>query len=90
MKTQKTIIISRTDKIGDVILTLPMVNLLKEFFKNVKIVFIGNSYTHPVLNFASGIDEILEWDTLMQLSEKERIQTVKQLHADVILHVFSR
>ncbi len=84
----KTIIISRTDKIGDVILTLPLAFLLKEKFTDTRIIFLGNSYTKPVLKCTEYIDEIYEWDKITHLSEKERIDFFKKLKADAILHVF--
>jgi ADP-heptose:LPS heptosyltransferase len=42
------IIISRTDKIGDVILTLPLVGFLKENYPNSEIIFIGNTHSEPI------------------------------------------
>jgi ADP-heptose:LPS heptosyltransferase len=58
-KTYRHIIISRTDAIGDVVLTLPMVQILKELYKDVHISFIGKSYTVPVLNCCTYIDEVV-------------------------------
>ena len=58
-KTFRHIIISRTDAIGDVVLTLPMTKILKELFKDVYISFIGKSYTIPVLNCCTYIDEVV-------------------------------
>jgi ADP-heptose:LPS heptosyltransferase len=58
-KTYRHIIISRTDAIGDVVLTLPMVQVLKELYKDVHISFIGKSYTIPILNCCTYIDEVV-------------------------------
>ncbi len=88
MEINNNIIISRTDKIGDVILTLPLVALLKEKFKALSIIFLGNTYTKPVLKCCPYVDEIYEWDTMMKYSESKRVSAVKSLNANVILHVF--
>ena len=57
----KKIVISRTDSIGDVALTLPLAGILKEKFPNTKIIFLGNTYTKPILECCQNIDEIWEW-----------------------------
>ena len=62
-KPQK-IVISRTDSIGDVVLTLPLAGILKEKFPEAQIVFLGNSYTRPVIRCSQFVDEIWEWDKL--------------------------
>jgi heptosyltransferase III len=82
------IIISRTDKIGDVILTLPSVIRLREHFPHVRITFLGNSYTKPVLSCAEYIDNIIEWDILSEKTERDCIQIFKSLNAQAILHMF--
>ena len=54
-----TFCISRTDSIGDVILTLPIVGYLKKSFPESKIIFFGKKYTEAILNLIPEIDEIL-------------------------------
>ena len=56
----QNIIISRTDSIGDVILTLPVSAVLKNYFPGVKIGFIGKSYTRPVIEACKFIDEFID------------------------------
>lgn len=84
----KTIILSRTDKIGDVILTLPMVVFLKQLYPGCRIIFIGRSYTRPVLQCNTQIDMILCWDELEKQMPGERIKLFRELKADAIFHVF--
>jgi heptosyltransferase III len=86
----KNILISRTDKIGDVILTLPMVVLLKKTIPDCTITFIGNSYTRPIIECCSAIDHILEWDSISNLSLKKQAEVLKNIEADTIIHVFPR
>lgn len=58
-KTFRHIVISRTDAIGDVVLTLPMAQILKELYKDVYISFIGKNYTLPILECCTYIDEVV-------------------------------
>lgn len=74
-----SIILSRTDSIGDVVLTLPMAGLIKQYLPNVRIIFLGRNYTKDVVALSEHIDQFVSWD------DKE---AVGKLHADCIVHVF--
>ena len=54
------IIISRTDSIGDVVLTLPMAAVLKTHFPSVRICFMGKAYTRPVIEACTWVDEFID------------------------------
>ena len=84
----QSLIISRTDGIGDVILTLPMAGLMKRLYPGLKISFIGRSYTAPVINACQHIDEFINWDELSANTPQEKTDFFKSLHADAIVHVF--
>lgn len=82
------IIISRIDAIGDVTLTIPMCGYLKSLFPELKISFMGKSYTRSVINTCTAIDQFLNYDDLTILPEQEQISFMLELKADVIIHVF--
>lgn len=86
----KTIIISRTDSIGDVVLTLPLAGILKKYFPKAKIIFLGNTYTKPIIQCSENIDEIYEWSKIKELDFQEQVDWLKSLQADVFIHVFPR
>lgn len=86
----KTILISRTDSIGDVVLTLPVCLWIKENFENTQVIFLGNVYTKPVLNCLSAIDKILCWDDFEALPPAMREEKLKAEKIDVCLHVFPK
>ncbi|MFT4646155.1 MAG: heptosyltransferase-3 [Planctomycetota bacterium] len=86
----KTIIISRTDSIGDVVLTLPLAGILKQKFPSAKIIFLGNTYTKPIIKCSAHVDEIYEWSKIKELDFKEQVNWLKTLNADVFIHVFPR
>lgn len=54
------ILISRTDSIGDVVLTLPVAGVLKKNFPNVKIGFLGKSYTRAVIEACQYVDAFID------------------------------
>ncbi|MHC1706554.1 MAG: glycosyltransferase family 9 protein [Bacteroidales bacterium] len=86
----KTIILSRTDSIGDVVLTLPMAGILKEIFPDCRIVFLGKSYTRPVVETCSSIDAFYDWGEVEKKGILMQSEMLQEIKADVILHVFPR
>lgn len=87
-KTFKHIIISRTDSIGDVILTLPVCTILKKSFPQTKISFLCRDYTKPVVSLCASVDAVISWDELQKMNKHDRLKAIKQLCADVVLFVF--
>ena len=54
------IIISRTDSIGDVVLTLPMAAVLKKYYPSITIAFMGKSYTRAVIEACKYVDAFMD------------------------------
>jgi ADP-heptose:LPS heptosyltransferase len=79
------ILISRTDSIGDVVLTLPMCQALREQFPEARLIYIGKKYTESVVNCFDCIDEF--WDVDALLNQPIAMQ-IDQMKADCIIHVF--
>lgn len=86
----KRIIISRTDAIGDVILTIPLCGIIKQHFPNSKIIFFGRTYTHPVIDLCSQVDIFLNYDEFEKLNAIDQAEFLFAQQADVILHVYPR
>ncbi|MET0244126.1 MAG: glycosyltransferase family 9 protein [Flavitalea sp.] len=61
----ENIIISRTDSIGDVVLTLPMAKIIKEQFPDCRIAFLGKEYTRPVIKSCEYIDQFITLNDFM-------------------------
>jgi ADP-heptose:LPS heptosyltransferase len=80
-----TLIISRTDSIGDVVLTLPMAGYIKKQFPKCRIVFLGRNYTRDVVGLSEFVDVFLSWDEIKSLPNEEMANKLK---ADAIIHVF--
>ncbi|TAE71621.1 MAG: lipopolysaccharide heptosyltransferase family protein [Bacteroidetes bacterium] len=77
------IIISRTDNLGDVVLTLPLAGYLKTKFPNTEIIFIGKKYTQNIINLCSYVDVFLDKEEIIKDNT-----ILENLNADVILFVF--
>ncbi len=86
----KTVLISRTDSIGDVVLTLPMCVWIKKNYPTAKIIFLGNTYTKPVIECLPQIDEIIEWAEMEKMPESVRVDFLKAKNIDVCIHVFPK
>jgi ADP-heptose:LPS heptosyltransferase len=90
IKEPKKIVISRTDSIGDVALTLPLVSILKEKYPEAEIIFLGNTYTKPIVNCLTNVDEVWSWTELQNMEDQQRLEWLKGQNVDVFIHVFPR
>lgn len=86
----KHLLISRTDSIGDVMLTLPLVAWLKETYPGCRITFLCRNYTEKIVSCYEDVDNILTLDALQELSPSEQIQRIRSLKIDIAVHVFPR
>jgi ADP-heptose:LPS heptosyltransferase len=84
----RTFLISRTDAIGDVVLTLPVAGQLKERFPGCRVVLIGRTYTAPVAAACPWVDDFLNLDELLKLPEPEQVAALRRHAAEAIIHVF--
>ena len=90
----KTFIISRTDAIGDVVLTLPVAGVLRSLYPSARILFLGRAYTRDIIDACVHIDGFLDWDQLKEASpalrppEASPSRQLAATGADTIIHVF--
>jgi ADP-heptose:LPS heptosyltransferase len=88
--TLNHIIISRTDSIGDVMLTLPMCGKIKQLLPSCRITFLGRGYTQGIIEACEHVDAYLNWDELKTQSPAEQIAALQEDAPDAIIHVFPR
>jgi ADP-heptose:LPS heptosyltransferase len=88
MTNSQNIIISRTDAIGDVILTLPLAGIIKEYYPHSKVYFLGKTYTKDIIALSKHVDGFINWSELEKLSINQQIDIFKGYNADTILHIF--
>ena len=85
MRIPQRILISRTDAIGDVVLTLPLAGILRQHFPAAKIGFLGKTYTQPVIACYSSVDEFIDVEAFLKTDNKKI-----RKDWDAIVHVFPR
>jgi ADP-heptose:LPS heptosyltransferase len=83
MNPPRSIILSRTDNLGDVMLTLPMAGLLKERFPGIAVYFLGKSYTRPLIEASRHVDGFLDREDVLA-----RPDALRETGAEAIVHVF--
>jgi heptosyltransferase-3 len=81
-------IISRTDAIGDVVLTLPVAGVLRSLYPKSPIFFLGRGYTEEVVKASIHINGFLNWDEWKKLPAAEAARALSATGADTIIHVF--
>jgi heptosyltransferase-3 len=82
------ILISRTDAIGDVVLTLPMAAYIKALIPGAVVSFLGRTYTRPVVNACIAVDNFINYDEIRKLPESAQADYLKDKNIDIIIHVF--
>lgn len=88
--TTARFLLSRTDSIGDVILTLPMAGFIKRLYPQSKVIFLGRSYTKDIVALSQYVDEFLNYDELEKKPKPDAITQLKQNKIDVCIHVFPK
>ena len=83
-----TFLVSRTDAIGDVVLTLPVCGRLKQLRPGCRVVLIGRAYTAPVAAACPWVDDFLNLDDLLKLPESAQVAALRAYAAAAIVHVF--
>lgn len=64
----RKIVLSRPDKIGDVILALPLAGVIKRQWPDAHVTFIGQPYTKDIINASQHVDEYIAYDDVVMNS----------------------
>jgi transcriptional regulator with PAS, ATPase and Fis domain len=86
----KRIIISRTDSIGDVMLTLPMCVWLRDHYIDAELIYLGRGYTKPVIDAFSVIDRFIDWQEIEALPISQQAKLLRFLESGEIRKVGSK
>ena len=81
----KKVIIVRTNNIGDLILHLPPVRVLKQHWPQCEVSVLARAYTRPILELCPDVDKILDWDSLKTKTNDELIELFRQENYDAAL-----
>jgi heptosyltransferase III len=82
------ILLSRTDSIGDMVLTLPMAGILKEVLPESRITMLASRYTAPVVRCCEFVDTVLVRQELEHVPDAAQCEIVRALQCDACVHVF--
>ena len=84
----RTFLISRTDSIGDVVLSIPLAGLIKKKYPNSKVIFLGRTYTKSVIECSEYIDGFMDWSIIENQSFDDQLTMLRFEKVDVFIHVF--
>jgi ADP-heptose:LPS heptosyltransferase len=84
----KKIIVSRTDNLGDVILTLPLITQIKKNFPKAEVTFLVKKYVHDLIKDYPGIDKFVFIDKLNSSSKLRKF--FQAGNYDMMFNVFPR
>lgn len=83
----KHILICRNDALGDSILALPACGLIKKYYPDVKISFLGRSYTKPIIDISSNVDYFINFEDIVNLSDRELKSFFSKKQIDTAIHL---
>ncbi len=90
-KEPKNILIVRTDRIGDLILTLPLAGLIKKQYPDCKVSFLVRDYTKNIVSNHPHIDEVLVLkEDNGNVSLSDNINLIKKRNFDNCIVVYPR
>jgi heptosyltransferase III len=84
----KTFLISRTDAIGDLVLTLPVCGWLKRQYPGCRVVLLGRDYTRAVAAACPAVDAFISDDDLQKMPETAQVAALRAVGAAAVVHVF--
>ena len=85
MNNHKNILIARTDRIGDVVLTIPIASIIKKHFPQSRVTFLVRDYTKDLLSNNKFIDDILIWNDNDSFSDS--VKKIKSHNFDTVFIV---
>ena len=82
IKTPKNIIIARTDKIGDLVLSIPAISMVKKMYPESKLYVLVRRYNAEIVKGLPFIDGVVSID---DYNEEQLTGKIKQINADVFI-----
>ena len=87
--TPEKIVLLRTDRLGDTILSLPVATALKTAFPHSRITFLARDYTAPIIAASPSVDEVVSLDAFGG-DNPALVRWLKEQHFDAAVHLFPR
>ncbi|MDD8018611.1 MAG: glycosyltransferase family 9 protein [Bacteroidota bacterium] len=86
----KNILLIRTDRIGDVVLSLPMLPVLKRHFPSAKITIMVRRYTKELVERHPCVDDVMLWEADGERSLMQNVALLKQRNFDIAILPYPR
>lgn len=83
--SKKRIILSKTNRIGDVVISLPVASLLKQAAPDCHITMLTTKYTQLLPAYFDAIDEVICWDE--ETIQSNPVAALRAQQADIIIHL---
>jgi len=77
------ILITRTDRIGDVVLTLPVIRTLSKVFPSRPLYFMASSYAAPIVENYPGLTSVIVYDSADDSTTVGRVRQITQQLRDL-------
>ena len=84
-KEVKNILVTRTDRLGDVILTLPLISEVKNIFADSHVLFLVKRYVSDIVNNYESIDELVFEEDIPGFLKKYKFFKKKKI--DLVINV---
>ncbi len=81
-----SIAISRTDKIGDLILSIPSILMTRVLYPDAYIILLVNSYNYQIVKYLDIVNEIIKID---EMNEKEVIKRLQINQTDIFIALYT-
>ncbi len=81
----KKIIISRTDKIGDLVLSIPSFFMAKRMYPAAELIILVRDYNYDIVKNLPYVDRIIKID---EYNEKELLEEIEDIEADVFVALY--
>ena len=85
MREIKRIIVARTDKIGDLVLSIPSFFMLKKMYPKVELIVLVRRYNYDIVKNLPYIDRVLKID---DFKKEELLMKIAYFKADVFIALF--
>lgn len=77
-KKVKNILVIKLDYIGDIILSLPAIKMLRDKYPQARITMLAGKWAKPLVEAVSDIDELIEFDYYNERSEEWKARLIQE------------
>ena len=82
----KRILVARTDKIGDLVLSIPSFFMLKKMYPNAELIVLVRGYNADIVRNLSYIDRVIKIDGF---TKDELLEKIAYFKADVFIALYN-